>query len=196
MTKLYYLIGEPGVGKTTMMAALTEHLEARVGEAKQKWNKQNHKVPYIGLWKPGRQERFGPNAVEIGVRREKFGGTDALGMHMSPVIALWLARFTEGNFLGEGDRLGNRTFFKRILDAGIELSIIHLYAGGRVLYDRRAARGTKQDETWINGRRSMAFGVAEAFKERTINVLAEGNPLTIRSKILQQLPDLGEVLAI
>jgi hypothetical protein len=147
--KLLYLIGEPGVGKTTLMANLTAKLAApEPGQTIVGYNNQKHKVPYV-QW-----DTF-PDVAEVGVRRPQHGGTDALGLHMSPVIGLWLQDRPFTYVLAEGDRCANSKFFGAVRHAGYELCLVHL-SGPELAAERRTSRGTTQTEQWVNSRRTRA----------------------------------------
>lgn len=193
MTALYYVIGEPATGKSSLVQALTKHLFPIPVEDKQRWNKQTHKVPYVGLWKP---MRYKPLAVELGVRRDSFGGTDALGMHMSPVMALWLKKQNFPVIIGEGDRCGNNTFFERITRDKIQLQVIHLHAAEGILSERRTARGSKQDPTWLASRRTMIAEIARKWKHLTVSIKSEGSVNRVKANVLRQLPELRAALEL
>lgn len=128
-----YLIGEPGVGKSTLFAELTKDL------------------PYEEAEKPFPIRRYDCGVVELGKRREAFSGTDAYAMNVQPEVERWLEGVRPRLVMAEGDRLANGKFFQRLVDLGYELTIYHLY-GPEQAEQRRAARGSHQDPTWLKGR--------------------------------------------
>src|SRR5947208_9892815 len=106
VTALIYLIGAPGSGKSTVMAAATAHL---------------HRTALPG--RPARDlltDTTGPIAVELGARRGSFSGTDALPMDAVRHAEAWLRDTHPGAplVLGEGARLGNARFLQAAVQAG------------------------------------------------------------------------------
>lgn len=150
-SRLLYLVGGPGAGKSTVMRRATNGLE---------------RVPLDG--KPARDALLDPfggvQAIELGARRGEFSGTDALPMNINPAACSYVARRPEtGLLLGEGARLANRRFLTAAVDAGWDVMLLHL---DNPLADewraRRAARvGAVQDESWARGRATAARNLAE-----------------------------------
>lgn len=133
--RLTYIIGEPGIGKSTLVEALTAG------------------APYEDLIDPFYLRRYDNGVTELGRRREEFSGTDALPMSIQPAVEQWLTAIGPGLVLGEGDRLGNATFFQRARDLGYAITIYAL-TGRHTAAARRAERGSAQDPTWLKGRRT------------------------------------------
>lgn len=143
MKHALYIIGEPGVGKTTLMSAL---------RAGQLW--QPHDVPFTHQHSGLGVAANDPLAVELGGPREGFGGTDVLGMAVQPQAVAFLSGSCAPQLLlAEGDRLGNGKWFASVTEAGYHLYVYHLH-GPRVAARRRAERGSDQDPTWLKGRRT------------------------------------------
>ena len=139
---LMYLIGEPGIGKTTLMRALTK--DHPYEEAAQPFA---HKVYDNGVW-------------ELGRDREDFGGTDALAMDVQPDVLQFMESIHPRYVMAEGDRLANKGFFTEMRRLGYTLHVYHLTGEG-LATQRRLARGSKQNETWIKGRRTKSKALAE-----------------------------------
>ncbi len=148
--KLIYLIGEPGVGKTTTMAAITDQWRV-LGE----------------LPDPGRTLFGLPNgeitAVEIGRRRPGgFSGTDALPMSVinqaEPYVRGKAATET-GLLLAEGARLANKRFLGAAVAAGWQVHLVHL-TDPEVAAARREARGSNQNPSWVRGAATRAANLA------------------------------------
>jgi ribose 1,5-bisphosphokinase PhnN len=136
--RLRYLVGVPGAGKSTLMAALTADMPA----AEEQYGH--------GLWL--RWLGAPPRAVELGRRRERFSGTDALGMAVMPVACAWIADATVPLVLAEGDRLASMKFLSAAAAAGRAVELVWLDVPPECARARRHARGSAQDATWLAGR--------------------------------------------
>lgn len=146
---LLYIIGEPGIGKSTLMATLTAGL---------------HRTP---LRRPGRDllTRNGlPTAVELGGTRARFPGTDALPMDaintVEPYIVTGDAHAEADLLLGEGARLANHRFLTAAVRVGYRTHLIHLTGPDNLAATRRHHRGTHQNHTWLAGARTRADRLA------------------------------------
>lgn len=145
---LLYLLGEPGVGKSTTMATLTAGLDR------------------FCTPKPLHHERLalgaGPTvAVELGHSRPGFPGTDTLAMSANPLAIGFMQWRTYPLVLAEGDRLANMKFFRAAQAAGYGVHIAHLTTGDpAVPAARRAARGTVQNAVWLRGRQTKVRNLA------------------------------------
>lgn len=149
---LLYLVGPPGVGKSSAMAALTAQCKRvpRTGP-----------VAYDTLYReypPPEASR--ELAVEIGRRRETYSGTDALGMAVNPAAVEWIYSSPHGLVLAEGARLANMRFFSAAMHAAYNVHLIHLGAPDSLLADRRSARGSDQNPAWVKGATTRAERIA------------------------------------
>jgi hypothetical protein len=167
---LLYVIGQPGSGKSTLVAGLTDGLDPAV-ETK----------PFAHtLWRPG--------VVELGCRRDTFSGTDALGMSVQPKALAWLAATDVQFVLGEGDRLGNLSFLTAARDLGWHVVVLRLTVSAAVAEHRRlsraAALGTKpQDATWLKGRVSKVRNVADGWDGPLLEVDADQRPESVLDRV-------------
>lgn len=144
---LLYLVGPPGVGKSTVMAELT----SRCGR-EQSLQPFAHDVLV-------RQDR--EVGVELGRRRASFSGTDALGMSVQPRAVEWIASRPHRLVLGEGARLGTVGFLTAARTAGYRVLLVHLSAPEDVLERRRALRGSRQSPSWMQGAETRAQRLAD-----------------------------------
>jgi P-loop Nucleotide Kinase3 len=148
---LVYVIGEPGVGKTTAMRSATTGLARTIIPAR-----------FGGVT---REVLVNPNSlgvvgVELGFRRDGgFSGTDSLAMN---AVVGACAYLTSGRaeqeshlILGEGARLGNNRFLSAAVHAGWAVRLVHIL-GAEVAAARRQARGSKQNESWVKGSATRA----------------------------------------
>lgn len=160
--RLTYLLGGPGSGKTTVLAAARDVL----------WP-ECEPVTLVGpvvttVW----CERRMPVMQELGRHRPGgFSGTDALAMNVMPQAVRWIG---EGNFaaphlVGEGDRLASGKFFDAATDAGLDLRVIYLDVGEAASEARREARGSEQDPTWVKGRQTKCARLADEYGAIRVN---------------------------
>jgi P-loop Nucleotide Kinase3 len=150
MRTLIYLVGEPGVGKSTLMAKATSRFRReRVAGP----------VARDGLYRPLNDETRVPSvfaAVELGGQREGgFSGTDVLPPNSIKLAYSWLATQSETSVvLGEGAKLATAPFFEAARDAGYCIRLISLYS--RLAPVRRHERAQRlgkplQSESWVKG---------------------------------------------
>lgn len=137
--RLVYLIGQPGAGKSTLMAAVTEGMEPVAVDGA---------VPCVE-WHAGRLV-----LVTLGRLRSSFPGTDALSMAIQPRAVAWLSGHPYPLVVGEGDRLTSGSFFDAMTEAGVDLDVVWLDTPDDLASARRHQRGSTQSETWVKGRRT------------------------------------------
>lgn len=145
--KVVYLIGQPGAGKTTVTRAVTFGLIDDL-----------HRVPFkhVDWSQPDGRAAW----TELGWPRDEFGGTDTLGMHVQPLVLGWLEA-REGVVFGEGDRLGNASFFEAVRASQTGLTVVWLDTPDDVAAARRLGRGSTQNEAWLRGRVTKVARLAE-----------------------------------
>lgn len=147
-----YLVGAPGVGKSTLMTRLLAAWFVLPDE------------PLNGLLRGhplvSRSDGETPG-VYLGRQRRSYPGTDALSMGVSPDAVTWAAFHPlPAVVLGEGARLGTGKFLGT-LAARTDLLLVHLRADPEALAARRAGRGSDQNEAWTRGVRTAARRAAD-----------------------------------
>jgi GTPase SAR1 family protein len=130
-----YIIGEPGVGKSTLVEHLTRDL------------------PYEEAERPFHHRFYDAGVMELGKRREDFSGTDALAMNVQPTVEQWVSDIRPRLLLAEGDRLANDRFFRALKAMGYTLWLYAIH-GPETAEARRAQRGSDQNVVWLRGRLS------------------------------------------
>lgn len=150
-----YVIGEPGSGKSSLVANL-------VGVQ-----------PTRELEKPFAHRLYACGVYELGKRRPDFPGTDALSMSVQPTVVSWLDSARPFRVIAEGDRLGNSSFFNAAEEIGYTVNVYVLWGPEAATLQRRI-RGSEQDEDWVSGRRSKVRNIMESRKHV---LLAAGSPL-------------------
>jgi len=149
--KVFYMIGMPGTGKTTLMKALME----RIGG---EW-KQERVIDLLDTHVSGQYRVLGK--YEEG---QTFAGTDRLSMAVAPKAIEWIQTKPNEIIFGEGDRLNNKGFFDA---CGDDLTIIHLTVPDSVREERYALRGSEQSEKFIQTTKTKCQNILEAFGDRS-----------------------------
>lgn len=167
--RLIYLIGAPGAGKSTMMAHLTDCFDREHVPG-------TDTAPAYDLLKYTDGEVAG---VELGKRRPKFSGTDALPASIIEKAIPWLNTKPFRLVFAEGARLANKRFLDAAVAAGYE---VHLGWLNHPDVDAwRAARsaevGKVQSESWVKGRVTAVTKLVENYinrPERGVKVYVGG----------------------
>jgi hypothetical protein len=173
--RLVYLSGEPGVGKSTLMAAATAGFDRTPLPAADT-------APARDLLRTVAPGELTPRvvAVELGRRRDTFSGTDALPQNAVTAAVHylrsgWAARETP-LLLAEGARLACRRFLSAAVDAGWDVTLLHLH-GPALAAARRARRALalgvpEQNPAWVKGRRTAADNLARDAPTWGVHVMA------------------------
>lgn len=138
---LLYVIGEPGVGKSTTIAFLLNGL--------QKIEAYDETVPYVV------RSNFGKEVcITLGKDRDDFPGTDTLKMNILPEACEWIKTVSpERTVIGEGDRLAHPRFWNAAKEAGHQVRVVALITQDPgTAAKRRKARGSNQDASWLKSR--------------------------------------------
>ncbi|AKF14669.1 adenylate kinase [Mycobacterium phage AlanGrant] len=148
---MIYLVGQPGAGKSTLMAALTK------GLVRSPWHE--HTVPHDQLVDRVTGETV---AAELGVQRGAFSGTDALASSIIDKAVPWIQSRPYDLVLAEGARLANRRFIDAALDAGYAVTIGLLDHDQADTWRKRRSKalGREQSPSWVKGRLTASRNLA------------------------------------
>lgn len=171
MADAMYIIGEPGVGKSTLMELLTANL------------------PYESAQYPFPFRRYDCGVMELGVRRASFSGTDGYAMNVQKSVEKFVESLHPAYLMGEGDRLANDRFFNALLEFGYDLHIVAL-VGADVASQRRAHRGSTQNETWLKGRQTKVLNLLSEWGHKAQIIDADQSVEYIAAEIRNPVADL------
>jgi ribose 1,5-bisphosphokinase PhnN len=142
---LIYVVGYPGSGKSTAMAA------AMPGS------------PSAYITKPFAHTRYGAGLAHLGANREQYPGTDGLALNVQPTVIKWMETF-KGLVAAEGDRLANAKFFNAALSAGCRFTLVYIDVPELVSRRRAWRRGSRFEESWLTGRMTKVRRLVAQFE--------------------------------
>jgi ATPase family protein associated with various cellular activities (AAA) len=160
-----FLVGPPGVGKTTFARAILQTLDpagCRFLVPKPKWTVCPGAFAAAG--------HYDGDPFD-GADRVPYTGAQAALDFWSDRFVEWLPRLT----LFDGDRFSNTNCLERIRHVVGEANtfVCYLAASEEELTKRRAIRGSTQNESWMRGRATKAIRFADKFeKARRLLLLA------------------------
>jgi len=176
------LIGEPAVGKTTAIRELIDGMhftQHKLGTAR--WMQcEEQELILIGTY--------------VG---HTFDGTDRLSMSCYSDLETMLQYFQQSDslcsygILWEGDRLARKRWLGALAFHGYHLLLLHLVADLKTVEQRRCNRGTKQNETWVTGRRNLCKKLAKEHK--ATHVIMDEDYFKVAEELLMD-KDVGVVV--
>ena len=135
--------------------------------------------------------------IEMGRRRERFSGTDALSMSIAPIARGWIKCQPHHLVLGEGDRLAVASFMRAAADAAYVVTLLYLQAVDEVLDERCELRGSAQNRSWRAGRATKAANLirwASGTPIRTVQLdSTRMTPERLAEAARAQIPALKEL---
>jgi len=141
MRKIICVIGEPGVGKTTIFRNFMDFYD---------WEDQEP----VKLVNTKYSEELNLHIIGKYEEGEVFAGTDRLSMAVMPEAIKFIGE-TSSNVMFEGDRLTSTKFFDFLLTLPeTEVSILVITAPQTIMNERYEERGSNQSETFLKGRKT------------------------------------------
>lgn len=163
MTRMLYIVGPPGVGKSSVVAALLTHLGLTRGEP----TMIGEKV----LWAEPLLIEGEVVGVLLGKDHPDYPGTDRLSMEVPPEAVRWAAGPLPPLVIGEGSRLAIQKFLVPLAErSDVVLTVAHLTALDDVLDARCAGRGSEQSRNWRKVVASTARNVAAAVSGSLVTI--------------------------
>ena len=185
---MIYLVGQPGSGKSTLMAALTKGLVRCALDAETP-------VPHDLLLDRVSGEAVG---AEIGKQRGAFSGTDALASSIIDKAVPWVQTQPYDLLLAEGARLANKRFIQATADAGYAVMLGLLDHDDAEGWRKRRSKalGREQNPSWVKGRLTASRRLADAYPSALVVAGAVIAPEAGKVAVLKGHPDeLEPVLA-
>lgn len=177
LVRMIYIVGQPGSGKSTLMAKVTEGLP-RVP--------QDAPVPHDLLVSPVSGAVVG---AEIGRRRGVFSGTDALASDVIERAVPWVKTGPYDLLLGEGARLGVARFIRAAsVRYAVTLVVLEHDNSEQWRAARSARIGKVQNEAWVKGRRTASLNLAAALRDKVEIIV--GHPDHVYSDIAARFRDV------
>lgn len=159
---LIYLVGQPGSGKSTLMAKLTAQYD-------------RHSIapcdPYPVAHDVLTDKSTGMVVgAEIGKRRDLFSGTDALASSIVDKAAPWIANQPYPLVLAEGARLANKRFLEAAMAGGYHVTLVLLDHTDAEKWRAKRSKeiGKVQNEGWVKGRLSASRNLADQFANMAV----------------------------
>ena len=147
-----FLVGAPGVGKTAVARVL-------LGAG-----------PWTLVLKP--KWTVGSGVCAAGhYTGSAFDGADTVPYSGArDAVAYWRSELLPAARLTifDGDRFSDEGSLERVLAAGVSVRVVLLKAPPLVLAERRAARGSQQNESWMRGRATKAERFAQLDPEALV----------------------------
>lgn len=176
MRRAIWIVGEPGVGKTTLVRNWLNGLKLTVREERPKHELyRNGSVFVAGHYVGG-----------------KFDGADTLPISdIKPLRELWRTKYSSCAIsIFDGDKFGSAASMEMARSENAQCQVILLVAGSAFVAARRAARGTVQNGTWVAGRKTKSANFASLFPPGdafVIDAEVEGDAQNKFNKLLGDL---------
>lgn len=167
--KALFVVGPPGVGKTSMVRELFKMLDpfgAASMTMKPKWTVSQGIYAAAGHYTGGTFD--GADTVPY------TGAMQALDF-LEENLKKWKPKLV----LFDGDRFSYSTALERVKGLIPDTRVAHLQATPEMLAARRLERGSKQNPTWLAGRETKARRFVEGFAPKKTFQANQGSPIEI-----------------
>jgi hypothetical protein len=157
--KIFYYIGQPGTGKTTLMRGILNNL------------RENETDEFIKEGLVTYHKFLKQKTIVLGRYDEgTFAGTDTWSKGVGPKFREWLLgateEFPDWIIYGEGERLSNGPNMDAMFQENIGMNLICLQVSEEELERRRAARNNTQNESWMKGMRTRIENLCKKYPHK------------------------------
>ncbi len=176
--QVVFIVGAPGVGKTTLIESLIDSFAVYEIE-KPKWT-------------------ITPPWALVGhYQKQTFGGGDTLGYTQgADAVRFMLDDLASQKNIKvailDGDRMSTRNVLQQVREAGLKPQCWHLIANDQALTERCNKRGSNQNPTWAKGRQTKAANFAALFTEPGEQIhqidTTDMSPSMVRTAFLSSFP--------
>ena len=172
MTLALFVVGAPGAGKTTLVRAMLDLLDPR-GE------RYLHPKPKLTI---------APRFIAAGhYTGSTFDGADTVPYNGKRALLdhLWGSRILRDLLLFDGDRFSDKAVWDEVAARGdvATVWVLNLQASASLLAERRAQRGSNQNESWMRGRETKARRFAADRAGLTTTVIAD-DPAELDARLI------------
>jgi hypothetical protein len=182
--KVVLIAGEPATGKTTLARGVLSELGFG---APFKFGKVVGTCHEVGGGSSSQLRSIRVYVLGIYGSGEGFWGTDRLSMAVLPEIKTWLATLRdEDSVFMEGDRVTSKTFVEHLRTTYDFFGAV-LTVSQKTLTQRRNARGNKQSEVFLKGRRTKINNLVDGGSMKVFQCDLPEVPQGLRKLILNQL---------
>ena len=175
------LIGEPCVGKTSVMRELLLHQKGisriQFGSAKA-IEVKGRRLFVLGVYDGGVCD-----------------GTDRLSMNCykdSLSLASWMiADKKDHGLLWEGDRMNNAKWIDALKALGVSVELWHLEASEEVMAERRRLRNSTQSSRWAMGIKTKVDNMSKMYQARRIEMSGPDSAKVAADEIIKHFAVKG-----
>lgn len=174
MNGVYFFVGAPGVGKTTLIRELLDPPSCYF-VMKPKWT-------------------VGPKVVAAGhYTGGPFDGADTVPYNgVNEALAFWEHQLSKHPLtIFDGDRFSHSGVVEFFAALRVPMRCIELVASDEVLAARRAARGSKQNASWMKGRATKSANFADLFEDN-LRIAADKTPARLAKDLIASLGKPGD----
>ena len=172
--KITYVIGYPASGKSTAVEAALKTVPII--------SEENSPFKFIQY----------EHGYQLGAKREGRSGTDALPYSVQPKVL----KHMEQNplpVIGEGDRLANNTFFRKVIYMGWELQILLLEVPVEESRKRCFKRRSTQLQSWVESRITKTNKLKNRW-HRYVEIIDGTQPVEVVANQIKKTEAVKEIL--
>jgi len=176
MTHTVGIIGEPGVGKTTVMREVIRGIKLQPGRLGAARWMQSDSEQLIVMGDYSGHMHDGTDRLSMSCYADLEAASNYFSQHMPLYSVIW-----------EGDRMTRGRWLKAILACGYALTLYHVTATLEAAQGRRKGRGSNQNASWIAGRRTTSARMAASYDAISYDLTSETASVELAELIRRML---------